>query len=322
MTDFSNTSYKTKRESKNQFKTFFSGLIPFLGLVFIIILLNILTEGSLLGPKNLMTMFNSFFSIGLGGMGVIFLMSIGETDLSLGAIVGFAAALAALAARTSVLLIFPVVILTGFLVGLINGIVISKLRVPSFIGTLAISFIFRGVTTVLLNGSIAVPLVLNNFDNDTLKIATLVLLLTTFFIIFEFTRFGKQCRAIGSSSEAAIQSGVNVVKVKLISYIISGLVCGLIAFFSIARTCTASNQTGKGLEFDVLLAVLIGGLPLSGGWQAKYRVVVIGCIAMAMIKSGMSLLQIDGLTQQLVQGFLFLVIVAVSFDRKNASIIK
>ena len=82
------------------------------------------------------------------------------------------------------------------------------------------------------------------------------------------------------------------------------------------------SKTGNAFEFDVLLAVLFGGMPLSGGWNVKFRAAIIGSVAMALLKSGMSLVGIDGLTQQVVQGILLVVVVAISFDRRSAAVIK
>lgn len=294
----------------------------FIGLLIVAIVFEVLTDGDLFESRNLVNIFNNFFSIGLGAMGVVFLMSLGELDLSVGAIAGLAAALAAYAARANLALILPVAIAAGILIGLLNGVIISKFKVESFIGTLAMSFIARGITTWLLNGSVGIPISQNFFDQNSIKIAVFVLSLVVLFLLFEFMPFGKCCRAIGSSSNAARQAGVKVEKTKILAFVISGLMCGLVGFFSLVRTCTASSQTGNAFEFDVLLAVLFGGMPLTGGWPVKFRSAVIGSIAMAIMKNGMSVMGIDGLTQQIVEGVILIIIVVIAFNRKSAGVIK
>ena len=294
----------------------------FIGLLIVAIVFEIMTGGDLFESRNLVNIFNNFFSIGLGAMGVVFLMSLGELDLSVGAIAGLAAALAAYAARANLALILPAAIVAGILIGLLNGVIISKFKVESFIGTLAMSFIARGITTWLLNGSVGIPISQNFFDQNSIKIAAFVLFLVVLFLLFEFMPFGKCCRAIGSSSNAARQAGVRVEKTKILAFVISGLMCGLVGFFSLVRTCTASSQTGNAFEFDVLLAVLFGGMPLTGGWPVKFRSAVIGSIAMAIMKNGMSVMGIDGLTQQIVEGVILIIIVVIAFDRKSAGVIK
>ena len=313
-----------KNDKTQQFntKSFLLNYFSFIGLVLVIITFELLTEGKLLGSKNLMNIFNNFFSIGLGAMGVVFLMSLGELDLSVGGIVGLSAALAAISAKISLVLIFPVAVLTGLLIGFLNGVIIARLKVASFIATLAMSFVVRGMTTFLLNGSVGVPVSLRVFDSDAIKITVFIVILVAFYILFEFTSYGKRCRAVGSSSEAARQSGVNVKRIRTLGFMISGIICGLVGFFSLVRTCTASSKTGSAFEFDVILAVLFGGMLLTGGWDVKFRSAVVGSIAMAVIYNGMSLLGINGLTQQVIQGILLIVIVCISFDRRNVLVIK
>ena len=108
----------------------------------------------------------------------------------------------------------------------------------------------------------------------------------------------------------------------MLSFGFVGLICGLVGFFTLVRACTASSKTGNAFEFDVLLAVLFGGMPLSGGWNVKFLSAIVGSVAMALLKSGMSLVGIDGLTQQVVQGIILIVVVAISFDRRSVAVIK
>lgn len=296
--------------------------ISFIGLVLVAVVFQAFTQGRLLSVRNMMNIFNNFFSIGLGSVGVMFLMSLGELDLSVGATLGFAATIGALAARIQTWWILPVCLLTGIIIGTLNGVLISRLKVESFIGTLAVSFIARGLTTYLLNGSVGIPLSQRIYDKSSLKITVFVIVAAAFFVLFNYTAFGKSCRAVGASEDAARQSGVAVERVRTIAFIISGFLCGLAGFFSLVRTCTASSNTGNGFEFEVLLAVLFGGMPLSGGWAVRFRAAIVGSVAMAIMKNGMSLMGIDGLTQQIIQGCILIVVVAISFDRKNAVVIK
>ena len=101
----------------------------------------------------------------------------GELDLSVGAIVGFAAAMGAFSAAISPALILPVALLTGTGIGLLSGFATAYLRVESFIGTLAVSFIFRGLTTYFLNGSVGIPISMRVFDKDWVKILTMIIVL-------------------------------------------------------------------------------------------------------------------------------------------------
>lgn len=294
----------------------------FFGLLLVLVLFEILTKGKLLGQRNLMNIFNNFFNIALCAVMYAFVMALGEVDLSVGATVGFSAAVAAFSAEISVYLILPAALLTGLAVGALNGFATAYLGVESFIGTLAVSFVFRGLTTYFLNGSVGIPIGMRVFDGEWVKVAVFLAVLLVAWLLYEKCIFGKHCRAVGASHEAARQSGVNVQKTRMAAFTLVGLVCGLIGFFMLVRACTASSKTGNAFEFDVLLAVLFGGMPLSGGWPVKFKSAIIGSLAMAILKSGMSLIGIDGLTQQVVQGIILIIVVVISFDRRNAGVIK
>jgi ribose transport system permease protein len=308
--------------TEKKYKLYIADIVPFLGLAIILILFEVLTQGGLLGARNLINIFNNFFSIGLGAMSITFLMALGELDLSIGAIMGFSAAAASFASDENVALVLPVALIVGISVGTLNGVIISRLNVSSFICTIATMFIFRGLTTFLLDGTRSVPFSMHIYDNNQLKIIVFAILLIALCVLFGRAAFGKQCRAIGSAAESARQSGVRVERIRMASFMISGCVCGLLAFFSLVRTSTASSSTGNAFEFDVLLAVLFGGMTLSGGWSVKFMSAVIGSLSIAAMKSGMSLMGVNGLTQQLIQGILLIAIAYISFDRRNMQVVK
>ena len=199
---------KVSETPKRNIKELLINNFAFLGLVLVLVLFEILTGGKLLGQRNLMNIFNNFFSIALCSMMYTFVMALGELDLSVGAIVGFSSAMGAFSATISPVLILPVALITGLGIGFISGFATAYLRVESFIGTLAVSFIFRGLTTYYLNGSVGIPISMRVFDEDWVKILTMVIVLIISGVLFQKCAFGKNCRAVGASREAARQSGV------------------------------------------------------------------------------------------------------------------
>lgn len=310
------TAGSNRKKFTNSLRTF----IPFLGLVFIVVFFAIITRGDQLSLKNLPVLVSEIFSIGLGCAGVLFVMSTGNIDFSLTAIVASSSAVAATLAGQSSVLIFLIVIIFATAMGFINGLLFGKLGISSFITTLSMSFLLIGLTRVLARGFLTVPYSLNILDNVPLKVGVLIFVFAVVYIVFEYTTFGKQCRALGSLPEAARQSGANISRIRVIIYVISGFSCGIIGFFTMARTNTVASTTGGTLMFDVLLAMLIGGLSLNGGWTIRFQVVPIGALIMAFISNGMSIAGIQGPTQQLIRAALFIIVVAISFDRKRGDI--
>ena len=149
-----------------------------------------------------------------------------------------------------------------------------------------------------------------------IKVSVLILVLLSGYIIFEYTKFGKHSRAIGSLPEAARQNGVEVSKVRWIAFIISGFVSGLIGFFTVVRSCTITPLSGTGHEFNVLIALLVGGIAMNGGWTTKYKSILIGCLFITFLSLGMSKIGLDLYMQQLVKGIIFIVSVVITEQRR------
>lgn len=300
-----------------------NSVIPFVGLVLAIILFQVTSGGRLLSQRNSIVLLNEVFNVIIGASGVLFLMSQGNLDFSMGAIVGMAGAVAANASNTNMAMTLPVALLIGIICGAINGIISAGFGVPSFIATLGMSFVLKGITVMMLNaGSIGIPFELSSFDTVPIRFTTMILVFMITYIIFTYTKLGKQSCAVGSQSTVAKQAGVNVFWVRMFGFMISGLACGLIGFFSIIRGCTASTTTGSGFEIDVLNAMMVGGMAITGGWNSKFRYVIIGSLLMAVVSDGLTLWGIDLFTQQLIKGCIFIIAVALSFDRKNVAVIK
>ena len=115
---------------------------------------------------------------------------------------------------------------------------------------------------------------------------------------------------------------MNVQLEKMLAFIICGVSCGIIASFVLVRTCSASTTSGGHTQLNTILALLLGGIPFSGGWSAKFRCVLAGSLLMAVVTSGLTIMNIPANTQQIFKGLLFIIAVAISFDRKNTAVIK
>ena len=315
---------------KKSKKIKFSSIFPFLGLVVVVtffgIMVPIVTQGkaSLFSVKSLNSILNDGLYLLLMSTAYAFVMAEGQIDFSMGANVAVSCAVAAIAAKTiGPWAAIPAALLTGFIVGMINSLVIVKLRVNSFITTLSMQYICNGLTLLVLSGAtVMAPLEMMNWYTDWLKIVFAVVFVVAGFFVFEKTRYGKACKAVGSSPEAVRQSGINVTLTRMLPYIIMGVVAGLVGFLSLIRTITASAQTGSSLMMNVLNACLIGGVPFTGGTNAKFRSVLLGVLTMTVLSCGMTLIQVDTIMQQVVKGVIFLVAVSISYDRSNVKVIK
>ena len=110
--------------------------------------------------------------------------------------------------------------------------------------------------------------------------------------------------------------------IKFMPFVISGSLAGLLSFFSLIRTGTASTNTGSEMLMNVLNAVLLGGMPISGGANTKFRAVIIGSLTMTVLSNGMAMLGVDSYNRQLIKGIVFITAVALSADRRSTNIVK
>ncbi len=298
-------------------------IVPFLGLIFIIVFFQVTTGGRLLSARNLKTFANYAFSAIIPCCGGIFLMSQGNMDYSLAGNICVSAALGAMVSQTSIPLAILVMIVASLTMGAINGTICIFLGVNSFIATLGASFMYGGLASVLLGGgSITANYDFKNIDTLVFKYGTVLVVAVIALIVFNYTSFGKHCRSIGARQEVAHQAGVRVRLERFIPFLISGLACAIMATFTLVRTCNATVTSGGNTQINTMLGLLLGGVPFSGGWNSKFRSVIIGGLIMAVVDNGLFLLNLTVPTQQLIKGFIFIVAVAISFDRENTAVIK
>lgn len=194
-------------------------VVPFMGLLVAVVFFQITCDNGIVNTRSMRSILNEAFTYLIGSVGILFVMSQGNMDMSVGGVVGLSMAFAAKASAGSPLLIVPVAILIAMMFGLINGFLVAKMKIPSFVATVAVSYLTRGwLTFYLIDGSASVP-VSFNLESAKIKYTFLIVYLIIGFILFEYTRFGKYSRSIGAKMEAARQAGVNVDRMRIFAYL-------------------------------------------------------------------------------------------------------
>jgi ribose transport system permease protein len=313
-----------KAERKAGIRRLLSNSITLLGLIFLVVFFGIVTKGNLLSAKNLSLIFKQGYALLLVTLAGVFVMSTGNLDFSLGATVGFSCVCATLTATyISPALSIPVAVLVGLAVGLINGISITKFKLPSFIACLCMLFILTAATQSLITGSsIMMPVSMIKWETNLLKGIVAVIYLAVMIVMFNYTKVGKQLKSLGVSIEAARQSGVNIDRMMILAYVISGVAAGIAGFFMMLRTGGAATTTGQTMTTDVIVAIVFGGMSISGGASSKISAAILGTLIVTILNNGMVLAGYGGDAQQLVKGILFLAIIAVSMKRDSNVIVK
>jgi len=315
---------KSITKQKDKKKINIKEIFPILTLVVMTIFFQVVSGGRVLSILNFNALFNEAFMIIIITCGTIFIIAQGNNDLSIAGNVGVCCAVAAYATRAgSLAFALPAALITGAVIGMINGLIIAKLRIEAFIATIAMSFVYKGVLELILpEANISVSFDILKADQFPIKLAVVLTIAIVSFLLFTYSSFGKKCRAVGSRKEVALQSGVHVDKTIILGYMLVGIFAGVVAFFSLARSSGASLGSGSNLQFNALQAILLGGASLTGGSGTRFRFAIIGSIVMAVLVNGMSMWGLYPLLQQLIRGMIFLATVALSFDRKNIEVVK
>ena len=207
-----------------------------------------------------------------------------------------------------------VTVLVGTVIGTVNGLIYAKIGIPVFIQGLGMNFLLNGLLLPLSAGSatIRVPKVISNLKSIPAEIIIELAVLAVVVLIYNYTRFGKDCRAIGAGTTSAVQSGVKVSRTKFLAFLISGFTCGVVAVMTLIRTGSASQTTGANFNFNVMMAMVLGGALLSGGNGVKAKHAVIGAALLIILQNGLVLWGISARVQDIIKGVLFIVMIVVT----------
>lgn len=262
---------------------------------------------------------------GIIALGMTFVIISGGIDLSVGSIVGVASIVVS-KLLASGMAIFPAVILALIvcaLFGTLNGLVIHYGKVPPFIATLGMMQAARGIVMLLSNARMiaGLPKAFTNFSQSLmLGLPSLffvwVLVIFATYVITTKMVFGRNIFAYGSNIEAARLSGINVAKVTVSVYAISGLLSGLAGVLMTSRLANGIPTAGQGYELDAIASAVVGGASLSGG-SGTILGTVLGALLISVIQNGGNLLGINSFILQIIVGVLIVASVWIDQKRKT-----
>jgi ribose transport system permease protein len=214
-------------------------------------------------------------------------------------------------------------ILVGSALGAFNGAVITRFKLPPFVATLGMLSIGRGLTELWTKGFPITGLG-DSFGfigtgfwlGAPMPVWIMIFLVIIFVVITRRTRFGRHIYAVGGSERAAMLTGLNVNRIKLVVYILCGALSGIAGLIFTARLDSAQPNAGTSFELDSIAAVVIGGTSLSGG-RGTIGGTFLGCLIIGVLNNGLFLLNVSPFWQKVIKGFVILL--AVVIDRMSAS---
>ena len=312
---------KTKSPSKLNARMI-GDMAPYIGLVLVVIVFGFLTNWNLVSGTNLQAMSSNVITTAMCTIGAVFVFGAGYFDMAIGGTLCFSAVLGAMATiSTGSLFVGAIVILVvAVALGCIKATLASYVNVPFFIFTIILGSIFSAVvlvimgneTTLLLKNA-AKPIPEFSFSQmSTISIICLAIFFVICLILFRYTPIGPKAKNMGGNIFAAKQSGISKVKTTFTVFIISSVGIALAAFLLMLRTRTIGNTTGGSLGNDVMVALVLGGMPLSGGPRSKISAGLIGAITITVLNSGLTMLGLTTGQVQIIRGVVFIVVVLVS----------
>ena len=286
----------------------------------LILALTLLSDSFLTG-QNLLNILNQNAPLAIMASAMTLVIIAGGFDLSVGAIFAMGAAVSAWVALN----FDPFVgLFLAAVVGLALCVVITGLKVHSFLATIATSLIFKGAAVVMSNGRL-IPVRMPEFTwlgrgkLGGVFIATWVMVLFALLLSFILTRtsLGRQNLAVGGNQEAAILSGIRANRIRIITFAITGLAAGLAAAIATSRMSMGQASSGTGLKLDAIAAAILGGTSIYDGVGAIWRSVA-SVLLLALLTNGFNILNADPFYRDLTTGLIILAAIGVSASGKRA----
>ncbi len=272
-----------------------------------------------LGVENWINILSAVSVAGILAVPGTMLLIAAQVDLSIGSAAAFTGIIAGLFINSSgVGLGIFYAILMGVVIGLVNGIVITKIQVNSLITTLGTLAILRGLSYIVGGGqTVMVPNLsylglARPFLNLPLSVIIFGFICILGILIMRYTTFGRSLYVIGANPSAARLVGIRTPKVILICFVLSGVATALAGVILTSQLTAASPMAANGLELSVITAIVLGGASLNGG-RGTISGTILGLLIIGVLNNGLVLLNIDTFWQQVARGTLL--IIAVSFDQ-------
>ena len=298
-------------------------IMPFAGFIFIVLLFAVLTKGQLYSMGSLKLLLSQSYVLLISCVGVFMVMTMGGLDFSQGSMLGICSVVVCYLSNYNIVLAIFCGVLTGGIIGFINGFFNVKRKITSFIVTICNMYLIRGIVAYATTKT---PVYgasnITSYNTLGVNLTFTIAILLIAFAIFQYTGLGNRLKAIGAGETAARFAGIRVEKTKMLVYAAAGMITGLAAFINSIKVGSVTSTAGNQLETQIMIALVLGGMPVNGGAKVKFYNIILGAMTYKILTAGLVMLGIEPKTQQLIMGIVFLVMVAVFADRETGMIVK
>ena len=320
-------------QSRERFREY----VPFVAIALVIILFWAISGDRFMSVRNWTFIIQQTPVLMILAFAMLIIITTGSIDISVGSSLAFSAYMAALGMTLFGAPGLVLGIVAGALVGLANGLVISLLKIPSFVTTLAMLIIVRAIVIIVSDGtsiyvtdesvsggtnitSVSAPwlLELGKFPAIFFVAALVAIVMWVF---YEKTDFGQQLKAVGGNERVLRLVGINVAVFKIKLFTVAGAVVGVAACVNLARAGAATPQAGLMIELDAIAAVALGGTPLTGGYGSVVKT-IIGALTLTIVRNGLTIAGVPPSWSQVALGVLLILAIAISLNRRKIEVVK
>lgn len=285
-----------------------------------------LARPSFWGTGNLSNVLFQASFVGLAACGMTLLIASGLLDLSVGGTIAVASiTVATVLPHTTIGAAVALALVVGAVLGLVNGLLVTYVKIAPFIATLGTLYLFLGGAFIWTDGKV-VPVTSSHYRGFTtgtlgalpVPFLVFVVLAVVTFLVLQRTYFGRTLRAFGSNERAAVLAGLPVNRAKVTVFVVAGMCFALSGVFMAGRLSSAEGNMAMGFEMDVIAAVVVGGTALRGGRGTAFGTVV-GALLFAVLANALNLLGVASYWQYVLTGAVLVAAIAVGARRSSAA---
>lgn len=301
------------------------GALPFIALAALMaIFCGIVMSKGYRMDMYLKIVFNEGIVLSIVATGAIFIYTLGSFDISLGAATLFSATIGVLVynATGNLLVMFGAIVIVGVICSLLNSVLATIFHIPVFVTTVAMMSVLSAIASQIITtkggavGGISIPsAAVKAFDNSGFKIIVLIIWIAICTFIFNYTKFGRREKFVGGNPVCAELSGIKYNTYAILGFLIAGIGVGIGAFMTLVYTPSVTTTTAGDIGMNIMVAIVFGGMPISGGARSKIYAAIVGGFSYIILNNILDLV-IDstsgyGITQ-IISAVFFLAVVYVA----------
>ena len=295
---------------------------PIIGLILVAVIFTILTGGKLLAMGTLKSILSSVMLTALVSIGSVFVFGSGCFDMSMGGTLCMSAVVGCYAgiATGSVVVVFLGCLGTSLVLNVLKAIFAAYVEVPLFIVTIVLGSILSALvlvmmgteTTIFFKDAVKPILTLDTNQLTWLNLIVLVVYFAVCVFLFNYTRLGREVKLLGGNPVTFRQSGLNAARVKILAFVVAAFGVALAAFVMLMSTRTAGSSTGSSMGTDVMVALVLGGMPLTGGPRSRISAGLVGSATITILNMGLTMMNLSTAIIQIFRAIVFLAVVYVA----------